>query len=285
MKKKKEIISILLIIIVLIYVLLNTSSINNYIVYATKLWFFKVFPFLFTMIIINELLISNNILYYLNKIFKKNGLKYYTLFMSMISGSPTSGYIIKKLYINKLIDLESANKMLLFSYFSNPIFLISMLNNIFNKKIALMIIILHYIPNIIMALFINIKPLNNNINSNHISFNNIINNAINTSLMVLGTLSFYIVISNIIINIFNISSVNSVLLKGLLEMTQGLNETPNLLISIKHKMLLALLFINFGGLSIHSQIKSIISDTSISYKYFLSGRIYQTIVMILILLY
>lgn len=33
----------------------------------------------------------------------------------------------------------------------------------------------------------------------------------------------------------------------------------------------------FGGLSIHTQIKSILSDTSVSYKYFFLGRLLASI--------
>ena len=275
MKKNKEIMSIIIIIILLIYLLFNTHNINNNVIYATKLWFYKVFPFLFAMVIINELLLNNNILFYINQIFKKNGIKYYTFVMCLLSGSPTNSIIIKKLYNNKIIDLESANKMLLFTHFSNPIFLISMLNHLFDKKTAFVLILLHYIPNIIICLFIKINPLYNKILNSKTSFNNIINNAINTSLMVLGTLTVYITISNTIIDLFNIKGINSIILKGLLEMTQGLNEIPNIHLNNYIKQLLSVIFINFGGLSIHSQIKSIISDTSISYKYFLFGRLIQ----------
>ncbi len=284
MKKNNELIYILFVVIFLGYLLFNTSNLNNYVLSATKLWFYKVFPFLFIMIIINSLLINNNLIYYINKIFKKNGIKYYVLIMCMLSGSPTSAYIIKKLYNNKIIDLESANKMLMYTYFSNPIFLISMLSFLFIKKIAIILIIMHYIPNIIMCLILKIKTNSDIKKIEKESFNNILNNAINTSLIVLGTLTFYIIISNTIIDILNISSINSIILKGILEITQGLNEIPKLFINNNLKILLSSFFINFGGLSIHSQIKSIISDTSINYKYFLMGRIYQVLVTLVAVL-
>ena len=272
MKNKKEILSIIFIWIILFIILNNTNNLNRSIIYATKLWFFKVFPFLFPMIILNELLLSNNILYYINKLFKKNGIKYYVFIMSLLSGSPTSAYIIKELYLNKIIDVKNANKLLLFTHFSNPIFLISMLTSLFDKQTAYILILLHYLPNFIMMLFIKITPLNNNIiiKKNN---NKILDKAINTSLIVLGTLCIYIALSNIIINIFNFNNLLNVFIKGIIEITQGLNEINILFINLNLKKTLALLFINFGGLSIHSQIKSIISDTSISYKYFLFGRL------------
>ena len=274
MKNKKEILIIFLISIILFYIFKNTDSINNYIIYATKLWFFKVFPFLFPMIILNELLLSNNILYYINKIFRKNGIKYYVFIMSLLSGSPTSAYLIKELFLNKIIDLKNANKLLYFTHFSNPVFLISILTSLFDKKTAYLLIIFHYLPNFIMMFFTKIESSNNTIIKNN-NYNKALDKAVNTSLMVLGTLCIYIALSNIIIDIFNISSINSIFIKGIIEITQGLNEINSLFVNIRFKKLLAIIFINFGGLSIHSQIKSIISDTPISYKCFLLGRLYS----------
>ena len=272
MKNKKEILIIFLVLITIFYIFKNTNSINNYIIYATKLWFLKVFPFLFPMIILNELLLSNNIIYYINKIFRKNGIKYYVFIMSLLSGSPTSAYLIKELFLNKIIDLKNANKLLYFTHFSNPVFLISILTSLFDKKTAYLLIIFHYLPNFIMMFFTKIESNNNTIIKNN-NYNKALDKAVNTSLMVLGTLCIYITLSNIIIDIFNISSINSIFIKGIIEITQGLNEINSLFVNIRFKKLLAIIFINFGGLSIHSQIKSIISDTPISYKYFLLGRL------------
>ncbi len=282
MKKNHELINIFLITIILLYLLCNTTNLNNYIIFATKLWFYKVFPFLFTMIILNNLLISNNILYYLNKIFKKNGIKYYVLIMSLLSGSPTNTLIIKELYNKQIINKKDADKLLLFTHFSNPIFLISMLSSLFTKKIVIKLIIIHYIPNIIISFFIKINPNKQDIIIKKDNFNTILNKALNTSLMVLGTLVFYILISNIVIDIFNLNNIYRALFKGLLEITQGLNEITNLNINTKLKTILTVSFLNLGGLSIHSQTKSIISDTSISYKYFLLGRIIQLLLGVFI---
>ena len=59
-------------------------------------------------------------------------------------------------------------------------------------------------------------------------------------------------------------------------MTQGLNTLINY--NSYFKELLAILFISFGGLSIHTQVKCILDEENISYKYFLKGRIMQTLI-------
>ena len=63
-------------------------------------------------------------------------------------------------------------------------------------------------------------------------------------------------------------------------MTQGLNALINYNSSFKE--LLAILFISFGGLSIHTQVKCILDEENISYKYFLKGRIMQTLIALLL---
>ena len=63
-------------------------------------------------------------------------------------------------------------------------------------------------------------------------------------------------------------------------MTQGLNSLINL--NIPFKEIIAIIFISFGGLSIHTQVKCILDESSLEYKYFFKGRIYQTIIAVLL---
>ncbi|MBQ9834569.1 MAG: hypothetical protein IJO33_05190 [Bacilli bacterium] len=289
MKKKQDILIITIIILIIAYILIYNQKITLIIKDSTILWFNKVFPSLFPMFILNDLLLSYHIDYYICKIFKKNGLKYYVFIMSLLSGSPSSAYIIKRLYDDKIIDKYNANKLLSFTYFSSPLFLITMLSFLFtNKTTIIKIILIHYLSNFIISFFYKIETndklsykVTKDFGSN---FANAINKAINTLLMILGILTFYIIISYIFIDIFNLNSITSSMIKGILEVTQGLTFLNELFINEKLKIILATLYINFGGLSIHSQIKSIISDTSINYKYFLKGRIFQTLISLILIL-
>ena len=68
------------------------------------------------------------------------------------------------------------------------------------------------------------------------------------------------------------------ILSGILEMTQGIFNVSLLNIPIKVKTFLITIFISFGGLSIHSQIISIISDTKIKYLPYLFARLLHAII-------
>ena len=67
------------------------------------------------------------------------------------------------------------------------------------------------------------------------------------------------------------------LVKGILEITIGIEALSSLNISLTYKAVIASCFLAFGGLSVHIQVMSQLVDTKISYKFFFIGRLYQTI--------
>ena len=96
--------------------------------------------------------------------------------------------------------------------------------------------------------------------------------------MILGTLIFF----NIIINLLPIKNILlKNILNGFLEITTGLKGLEYLDISTNIKILLSTMYLSFGGLSIHTQIKSILPDTN--YTLFLKSRLYAVIISIILL--
>ena len=295
MNKLKNIFTIILLFII-IYILFKYNSIlNKSVIDAVNLWITKVFPSLFIMFIINDIIINTNILNNLtkiinpifNKIFNTTGNSSEVFLLSIFSGTPSSAFIIKEMLANNKITLESANKLISFTYFSNPLFLYNILNTTFNKYITFKVILIHYLSNFIIGIFFRKTSYKNNnyLKDNNIANKNIflllpnsIKKSINTLLMILGTITFYMIITNIIINIFNIPPIFDILIKGILEITQSLNILNTLKITSIIKEIIALAIISFGGLSIHTQVISLISDTKISYKNFFIGRILHVLI-------
>ena len=279
----KILIKKLIILVFLTLFLLNIFKYNDIVtlssIKALELWKVKLFPSLFIMFIINDLLINTEIY----KIFKLKNNSKVAFILSLFSGTPTNAYIIKELYQNKKITLNSSNKLLLYTYFSNPLFLYNILSTMFTQKIVIKLILIHYFSNFIIYFFIkkeNNNIIDNNINNMKISkiLESSIKKSINTLLMILGTVTFFMILSNLIVKVLNLNIYLEILLKGFLEITQSLNELSTITINLKLKQLLALSIISFGGISIHMQVFSILSDTKINYKYFLKGRIYQTLI-------
>lgn len=269
--------------------------INKSVIDSVNLWLTKVFPSLFIMFIINDIIINTDILNSIttvfnplfNKIFNTNNNSFEAFLLSLFSGTPSSSFILKEMINNNKIDINSANKLISFTYFSNPLFLYNILNNTFNKHITFKIIIIHYLSNIFIGvLYRNKNTFNNNLLNNNIIkkessitiLPKSIKKSIDTLIMILGTITFYMILTNLLLNIFKLNNIGIVILKGIFEITQSLNilNTLNCISIIKE--LLALSIISFGGLSIHTQVLSIISDTKISYKNFFYGRILHILI-------
>ena len=88
--KKKLIYLTILVLIFLVFK--NYSIVLSSSIKAINLWLYKVFPYLFIMIILNDTLINLNF----ESLFKNKSV--YCLIASLFSGSPTSAIIIGNLY-------------------------------------------------------------------------------------------------------------------------------------------------------------------------------------------
>lgn len=282
----------------LIFIFKNNKEVANVIIEAVNLFLKKVFVSLFPMFILNDILINLNIPYYFYllfnklflKVFKTSGLGAYVFIMSLISGTPSNAYILKELVELEKISLEEANHFLTFTYFSNPLFLSVMLSTIFNTRVVLKIILCHYIANIIIGILIRNKAPkianNKNILKTNwkITLTKSINKSITTLLMILGTISFYMLLTFIITSLLPNNCLIKTIISGFLEITNGLNTMTSLNILNQIKEIIASAIISFGGLSIHTQIKAILEDTNMNYSYFLKGRIMQSIISVILIM-
>ena len=282
----------------LIFIFKNNKEVANVIIEAVNLFLKKVFVSLFPMFILNDILINLNIPYYFYllfnklflKVFKTSGLGAYVFIMSLISGTPSNAYILKELVELEKISLEEANHFLTFTYFSNRLFLSVMLSTIFNTRVVLKIILCHYIANIIIGILIRNKAPkianNKNILKTNwkITLTKSINKSITTLLMILGTISFYMLLTFIITSLLPNNCLIKTIISGFLEITNGLNTMTSLNILSQIKEIIASAIISFGGLSIHTQIKAILEDTNMNYSYFLKGRIMQSIISVILIM-
>ena len=98
-------------------------------------------------------------------------------------------------------------------------------------------------------------------------------NSISTLLLILGTVTTFLVITTIIDKNIQLNNYNQSILNGFVEMTQGLKYVSVLNIPLKLKSILTAMILSFGGLSVHMQVISIISTTKIKYFPFLVARV------------
>lgn len=284
-------------------ILTSSESIISTIDFSFGVWKNNIFPSLFPFFVLSHILINYGFVELvgelfkpiMNKVFKLRGISAFVFIMSLVSGFPSNAKYVRELYLNGLINEYEGSKILTFTHFSNPLFILGTVSIMFlnNKEIGLLILFCHYIGNIIVGIlfrnyYVNVDNSSVSLKrsilemhkkriSNNKSFGSIISealvNGINTLLLIFGVVTFFLVVTTIIDNIISLPRYYQSILNGIFEMTQGLKYVSLLDIPLKIKGTLSVLFISFGGLSVHMQILSILSDTKIKYFPFLVARI------------
>ena len=296
MKKKTNIFIIIILLFFLIQLFSHTNLINTSIINSSKLWFYNLVPSIFPIYIILDLLINYNILDILNflikpltKLFKINKSGSITFILSILSGFPSNSKYIDLMLKNNNINLNLANKLLMFTHFSNPLFIINtigikLLNN---KLIALVILISHYLGNILIGLINRNYFINNDSNENtfNIQKNNFIttlsNSIFNTTkilFLLYGIITIFMILNNIINIHLNINPIFKAIISSIFEITNGVYNISLLNINIIYKASLITFFLSFGGLCIHMQVFGILNNYKLDYKNYFFTRISHGII-------
>ena len=222
--------------------------------------------------------------------------------MSMITGFPSSAKYINDLLDRKVIDVKDAEKILMFTFFSNPLFIINTVGNSFYNsfKIGLIILLSHSLGNIIVGLIFRnyhkqvykdssnkieaLRLLNNNINNSNIFklFFKGISSSLEILISIFGIVTFFLILVNLLFN--RPSSLFQVFITGILEMTTGLKYLSLTALPIKTKIAISSFFISFGGLAVHSQIMNILNEKKVKYLPFLTARIIHGLIAFMIAL-
>ena len=235
-----------------IEVIINSEAVIDSARFSFTIWKDNIFPTLFPFFVTSNLLIKYGFVELIgeickplmNKLFKIKGECSFVLILSLLSGFPSSSKYTKELYDNKIINEKEASKLLTFTHFPNPLFVIGTVAATFlsNKIIGYFILLSIYLSNIIIGLiFRNYYPSSDD--NSKISMKNAISNmknryrqnknfgviltntlieSINLLLLILGTISLFLIVNKIITNIFSLDDFNRAILSGVLEMTGGL---------------------------------------------------------------
>ena len=286
MKKTYQRLTIIIFLLVLLTLYtINSSLIIKSILEYTKLFITRLFPTNFIFFVLSTILIDQGLIELINNKLKLDGSVFYVTIMSILSGIPSGSKYTKDLLEKGIIEEKTANYLLSFTHFPNPMFVLSTVTTLINSKIALKILITLILSNLIIAFIF--KPKKKEVYKTNSSISNdfssslakAILDAIKVIIIIYGTSVFFYLITVIINKYLTLTVFSHVILNGVFDLTKGLFST--ILISNELlRSLLIIIFFAFGSLSIHIQIKSIISNTSIKYKNFLYGRIIQIMISI-----
>lgn len=314
MKKSLRFFTIISLILIIIFNIFKHSlAINDIIHFSSLLFINNIFPSLFPMFLISTMLVDIKIPNLLasvfrgimNKLFKVKSAGSFVFFMSMITGFPSSAKYINDLLDQGLINDKDAVKILSFTFFSNPLFIVNTVGIMFlnDKKMGYLILLAHVLGNILVGIFFRNYQKSTIINDNtsiYKSLNTFLDNinntnlfkvllkgikeSLNTLLSIFGIITTFL----IVIVLINENLINNIYLKmiisGILEMTSGLKVLSSLNISNTYKAIISTFFISFGGFCVHAQIMNILQTKKVKYLPFLLARILHAIISVVILL-
>lgn len=272
---------------------------NNYLVKDTitsiNIFIKNLFPSIFFFYLITSLLINYKLIdiinFLFNKLFKlifhidKNSI--FIIIVSIFGGTPSGPKYIMDFYNKDLITKEVANYLLTFAFFSNPIFLLSVVGSLYGINISKIVMLTTYLSNIIIGIILRPKETSKETSNNIIEkkfsivLEESIKNIMNLSILILGTSIFFFIISNIFtLNITN--NYLKIFIYGLCDLTKGIINLKKLNLNNYNLCLYIIFFITTGSLSIIMQVKEIIKE-KLEFKYFLLGRILSLVLSIIIL--
>ena len=297
-KKLNKILLLMFLTICFLELFSHSNIVKESILNSSKLWFYNLIPSILPMYLFIDISLNYNYFNYLNKLIhpilnKLFNLKRnisYIFILSILSGFPSNSKYLKNALDNNLINIKEANRLLIFTHFSNPLFIIESvgINFLNNKTIGIIILISHYLGNIILGI-INRKSynnLNNKIEYKKYNFITTLSNSITNTFSILillyGIITFFMIITSLININININPIINSIICGLLEITNGINLVSKLSINILYKGIIITFLLSFGGFCIHMQVFSILKEYSLKYSSYLKYRIIHAIISSLI---
>lgn len=299
-KNKSNFTIIVLSLVLIIYMITRSNNVIESVTFSISIWKDNLFPTLFPFFVVSNILIQygfvdiiGNLLEKpMRNIFKLPGEASFVLAISMFSGFPSGAKYTTNLVKENKISKTEAERLITFTHYSNPLFIIGFIGNIIlnNQNIAFIILFSHIIGGLIVGkLFsVNIKELTKEELKNKKKENNLpsfgkalqisVMDSLNTMFLLLGIVTVFLIVSSVTNELFNLPPLYHTIISGILEMTQGIKNIANLEINNFYKTLLTTTFISFGGLSVHMQVASIITEVNIKYKSFFVARIMHAII-------
>ncbi len=288
--RKKDIFLLYFLLTLELLILINSSLIIKSVKDSSFMFIIKIFPSLFPTMVIGNLLIKNNIELIIpkfikkifNKLFNFNDIETSIFIISIFTGTPSNAIYINEYLEKNLITKKEAEALLCTTHFINPLFVVAGVGiGVFNDvKIGFLLLVLAWISNLFKA-FLNRNNFKEKrkMNITHSNKNFIttlsesIKTSINALLMIFGIVIMFNLLVALISNIFNLNLCTNVIINGLLEMTGGIMKLSSLDINIYIKIVLAYIFLNFGGLCIQMQTFSMFNNKKIRYLKYLIFRL------------
>ncbi|MGL4522655.1 MAG: sporulation integral membrane protein YlbJ [Bacilli bacterium] len=276
-----------------------------------NLWWEIVFPSLLPFFILTDLLLSLGVVALIGRfvqplsvrLLKLPGSAAFVWLMSAFSGFPSGAKMTVELYEKNELTKEQAQRLLAISNHSNPIFIGGAIavGFLHNEAVGLLLIVCHYFSSIMLGILLgwNVKYTSNKKTNTPSQtsvkpFGQMLGDAVYKSvqslLMIGGFIIFFSLCSGLlhVANVFTFLSflflpvtnffqldatIVSALGAGFLEITLGTQHVAATQIPLLLQCIFISFLLGFSGLSVQSQVASIISQTNLNFKHFFFSRI------------
>ena len=294
-KKASTIFIIFLLFLTLIYMIGWSSEVIESVSFSISIWKDNLFPTLFPFFVVSNLLMHYGVVdiigtflsYPMKKFFHLPKDCGFVLAASLFSGFPSGAKYTKDLVIEKRITAEEGARLLTFTHYSNPVFVLGMIGHILLNRslIALWILIAHVSSGLLVGYWMNRHYHSTPIEERRYekkqlssqTFGELLTSSIfsslNTMFLLLGIVTIFLILNSLLNQVFSFPPILNALVSGVLEMTQGVKLVSSLNLSEWIKAIMITAIISFGGFSVHMQVVGIISECKIKYKPFLLARI------------
>ena len=247
-------------------------------------------------------------------IFNVPGEGAFPLIMGIISGYPVGAKIVTNFRKNNICTKEEAERLITFTNNSGPLFIIGTVGiSLFgNTSIGLLLFITHLLASLTVGFLFRFwkrKKHNSTPNSSTYfnkkiktppkfsSLGSILQNSIMTSVSTVVMIGGFVMLFSVIISILNNTGVLDFLskilspiftllsippsfanglLSGIVELTNGVSIISNIpMKAISINIIICAFLLGFGGISVMLQVLSITSNSDISIKPYIIGKLMQ----------
>lgn len=291
LKKMRYVVSLISFFII-IYMLISSKIISIALLEGLKICTNILIPSMFVFLIISEFFYKTKALNLILKPFSFLCEKFFKIdrklgpvvFYSLISGYPAGANLIASLLKENVISKKTASRMLYFCINSGPAFLIGGISIPLSNSITFGLILIisqtisFFVIGILTSFGVKLEKINIKNQKEYTISTALVSsvkNSVRNMAIICGFALFFSAIVNLIfsLNFLNINSYFYLkpLVAGFFEITNGVMQTTQ--INNINIFLIITLLTSFGGLCVHFQIFTIMSQIKISFKKFYLWRI------------
>lgn len=274
----KDITLTILLTFVLFVFLTNSSLVINAVNQGISVFVKNVLPSLMPFFILSDILLNYNYFDNLKRVFKFKYANF--LIISMISGLPSNAKYFNDMIKNSSISVTDASRVLAFSFFPNPMFVIGTVGMLFNNKVYPVIVLaILYFSSFIIYL-INYKSLEDKdfvSDKNKVEFFTLlkssIQNSFSTLLVILGVIVVFTIVISIIKYYLRVNQEVITVINIILELTTGVKSVSVLNAPLVYKYSLLAFGLSISGMSVIMQAFGIMSGSKLDYKVFVKNKV------------